>query len=175
VLIPLLLPSVCRQGFLTKSSSVRNACHDRGSDRPSSNPNALLVVSTSGPSVGCARTRQFHKVRSSRAAMERRCGGGRLVREIQYKNTSHSSRSRICMHATAQKYPSPALSYGSFCLSSFFFQRCLFSFLFFFLSRSRSLFHPSLRGRGGWRGGVGCAGLVSKRLSKMTSETDEIL
>jgi len=159
VLIISLFPSGCRQGFLTKSPSVRESRHGRGSDRPSSNPNALLVVSIDlqGLLRG-ARARQFHKFRSSRAIMERRCGGGRLVREIQYKNTSYRSRSRICMHGQNRKIQVLLYLMVLFVFLFVFFLRgapfpFFFSSFFFALSRSRSLLHPSLRGRGGGMGG----------------------
>lgn len=145
-----LFPSGCRQGLLTKSSSVRKACHDQGSDRQGSNPNALLVVSISGSSVGCSNTAVSQVFGSLRAIMERRCGGGRLVREIQYKNTSYSSRSRICMH-TLHRKAKVLLYLMVLFVFHFFSQGCFF---LFFPPRSRSFFLPSLRGRGraGWGG-----------------------
>lgn len=78
------------------------------------------------------------------------------------------------MHAyTAQKSQSLALSYGSFCLS-FFFSGLFFSFFsppFPFILPS----FPSGKREGRMGGDVGCAGLVSNSLSKMTSETNGIL
>jgi len=109
--------------------------------------------------------------------MERRCGGGRLVREIQYKNTSYSSRSRICMHALHRK-----VQVLLYLMVLFVFH--FFSGVFFFFSPVpvHCSFLPSFLpfgeeggqdGGGAW--GVRCAELVSNSLSKMTSETDGIL
>lgn len=91
----------------------------------------------------------FTRFGSLGAIMERRCGDGRLVREIQYKNTSYSSRSRICMHALHRK--AQVLLYLIVLFVFHFFLRAIF---FLFFPRSRSFFLPKREGRMGGTWGV---------------------